>query len=239
MLQRDWATKVFLAAALFTTLSFGSAWAAPVLKITEVYEGVPGEDVTEDWIEITNFGDMTFTFGVDGDLYFDDGSGDPTENEQVFGITDLTPGESAIVVLGNAASDAVDFFNAWGGGANLSGVELGYLDGDDAPGLGQGGEDVYLFDGNTAGANVVDTVNYLGNDNGGAVGSTWVWDVAEGSFDGDTWAVDGVWGAFTAPTAAGDDGEFPLVGSPGAVPEPSTLVLFGAAAILSIRRRNR
>ena len=211
-----------------------AAFGAADLKITEIYEGVPGDDVTSDWIEITNFGDMTYTFGVDGNLYFDDSSADPTVNEPVTGITAIAPGESVIVMISDDSADVSVFYSTWG--PNVAGVQVGYLAGVNAPGLGQGGEPIYLFDGNTIGANVVDTVSYLGNDNG-IPGATWVYDPGAGSFNGTLQAVDGVYGAFTAPVAGGDLGEYPFVGSPGAVPTPGAAALLALAGIAGIRRR--
>jgi len=227
-------TMFGLAAAMLPITAMGAA----DLKITEIYEGVSGDDITEDWLEITNFGNMPFELGVDGDLFFDDGSADPTEDEMVTGISSIGVGESVVVVLGNAQTDADDFVNAWGA-ANLSGVQVGFLAGDDPGGLSQGGEDVFLFDGNTAGANVVDSVFYLGTDQGGTAGSTWVWDPIAGTFPGDLSAQDGVFGAFTAPTAAGDFGEFPLIGSPGAIPAPGAASLLGLGGLAAMRRRRR
>ena len=168
-----------------------------------------------------------------GPLYFDDGSADPTEDEQVTGIGTIGAGESVVVVLGNSSSDVNAFVNAWGA-ANLSGVQIGFLAGDDPGGLSQGGEDLFFFDGNTAGAGVVDSTSYLGSDSG-IPGATWTW-----SGDADNLVVQsisGVDGAFTAPVAAGDDGEFALVGSPGVIPAPGAAALLGLGGLAAGRRR--
>jgi hypothetical protein len=228
--------QVSLYTVAAVALGFGAnAWAVPVLQVTEIYEGVDGPDGTVDWAEITNFGDMTFTFGVDGELYYDDDSQDPTVDERVFGITDIAPGESVIVALSNTATDAIGFFNFWGAG-NLTGVEIGYIAGDNAPGLGQGGDQVNFFDGNTAGANLIDSASFAGSDNG-VQGRTWVYNVGTNSWDGATQAVDGTWGAFTAPNFAGSNGDLPIIGSPGLVPEPATIGLLAMGGLLAARRR--
>ncbi len=40
------------------------------LQITEMWPGnEPGNNLTEDWFEIVNFGDAAWISGVDGDLY--------------------------------------------------------------------------------------------------------------------------------------------------------------------------
>jgi len=202
------------------------------LQLTEVYEGVSGDDITEDWVEITNFGTMDFVFGVDGELYYDDSSMDPAEDEQVTGITDIGAGESVVIVLANSPTDVDDFVDAWGA-SNLTGVDVGYLIGDDPGGLSQGGETLYFFDGNSAGANIVLSGSFVGSDNAGVPGSTWtgIGDLTEQS-------VDGVQGAFTAPVGAGDFGVIPLVGSPGvAIPEPTSLALFGLSGIALLMHR--
>lgn len=222
--------------ALATLAVPAAAFGVFDLKITEVYEGVDGDDITGDWIEITNFGDTSYTFGVDGNLWYDDSSANPTEDEMVTGITAIAPGESVVVVLENAPGEVTTFVNAWGP-ANLAGVQVGYLLGDDPGGLSQGGEDLYLFDGNTGAAGIVDTVLYLGVDNG-TQGSTWTWDPNAGNFPGTLQSVSGVNGAYTAPTAAGDSGEFALIGSPGRiVPAPGAAALLGLAGIAGLRRR--
>jgi MYXO-CTERM domain-containing protein len=211
----------------------GAAAATFNLQITEVYEGVSGDDVTEDWIEITNFGNMDFVFGVDGELYFDDSSADPTEDERVTGITSIGVGESVVVVLGNASSDVSDFVNAWGA-SNLTGVQIGFLDGDDPGGLSQGGEELFLFDGNSAGAGLVDSTDYVGS-NDGVPGRTWTWTGDDNLLSAQS--VIGVAGAFLAPVAAGDSGEFQLIGSPGVIPAPAAAGLFGLAGLAAARRR--
>ncbi len=211
----------------------GVASAAFHLQITEVYEGAPGEDATADWIEITNFGDVSYDFGVDGDLFFDDGSADPTVDARLTGVSSIGVGESVVIVLSTDTVDVDEFIAAWGA-SNLVGVQIGSLL-NDAPGLGQGGEDVYLFDGNTAGASVIDSTSYLGSDNGGIAGSTWTWSGDADSLD--TVSVLGVNGAFQGVAFAGDSGEFALIGSPGAIPAPGSAALLGLGGLVAVRRR--
>jgi len=211
----------------------GVASAAFNLQITEVYEGAPGEDATADWIEITNFGDMAYDFGVDGNLFFDDGSADPTVDAQLTGFSSIGAGESVVLVLSTDTADVIEFIAAWGAG-NLAGVQIGSLL-NDAPGLGQGGEDVFLFDANTLGAGVIDSTSYLGSDNGGVAGSTWTWSGDANTLS--TSSVLGVDGAFQGVAFAGDAGEYALIGSPGAIPAPGVAGLFGLGGLAAARRR--
>ena len=57
--------------------------------------GLDGTEATSDWFEFTNFGDMA-AIGLDGNLYYDDNSADPTVDDQMFGVDTIAPGESVI-----------------------------------------------------------------------------------------------------------------------------------------------
>jgi len=71
------------------------------LQITEMWPGnEPGSNLTADWFELTNFGDTAWDAAVDGDLYFDDGSFDPSAADLMNGITSIAPGESVVFVDG-------------------------------------------------------------------------------------------------------------------------------------------
>jgi hypothetical protein len=112
------------------------------LQVTEIWPGNgAGSDLTADWFEITNIGTEAWVSGVAPDLYYDDDSQDPSVADLINGLTQLDPGEAAIVVIGVAA-DAQTFKTVWGPVLDLTNVEIGFTDG---AGLGAGGDGVSLF----------------------------------------------------------------------------------------------
>jgi hypothetical protein len=48
-------------------------------------EGLPRSDATSDWFELTNLGDVAAT-GLDGKLFYDDNSDDPTAAVAILGL---------------------------------------------------------------------------------------------------------------------------------------------------------
>jgi hypothetical protein len=122
------------------------------LQITEIWPGQDGDDLTADWFEITNFGDQAWVSGVDSDLYYDDESQDPNVADLISGINAIQPGESAVVLVGQANSVAV-FTSVWGPDYDLAGVEIGWTDG---AGVGQDGDGITLFVGQPAAGTIVD-----------------------------------------------------------------------------------
>ncbi|WP_405565008.1 choice-of-anchor I family protein [Polaribacter sp. Asnod6-C07] len=116
------------------------------LKITEIFAGQEGTDLTEDWFEIQNTGTTAWVSGIDPDLYYDDDSADADKAVLINGITDLQPGERAIVLItGNTGNEIDTFSSIWSPVINLSNIEIGYTDGS---GLGAGGDAVTLWLGN-------------------------------------------------------------------------------------------
>jgi len=109
------------------------------LQITEIWPGNgEGDNVTSDWFEITNVGDVAWTPAM-GDLYFDDDSQDYTTADLISGITSIQPGESVIAI---DDTDTTEFIAVWSSVYNLTGVQIGTYDGS---GLGGGGDTVTLF----------------------------------------------------------------------------------------------
>lgn len=227
------ATVFTLCAAM--TLSAAAAHAAYDLQITELYSGHSVEaDVTEDWFELTNFGDMAWDMAVDGPLYYDDNSQDAMVADPLMGVSSIGPGESVVFVLGSEVAVAVEFAAAY---SNLPGLTVGWVDGS---GLGGGGDGATIFTGvsnfpdpPTVGA-ILDFEEYPDYDAavaGGVIdGSTW--DVVN-----QQWSVAGQHGALAS--VAG--GAYPIIGSPGtATPEPTAMALSLAGLMgLSASRRRR
>lgn len=222
----------------FSALSAFSATTANAafdLRITEIWPGNdPGENLTSDWFEVTNFGDTAWTAAVDGDLYFDDDSQgrDDDFNPPVFdssipdlmsGIATINPGESVVFV----DDDTIDEFAAvWGTAVDLP--QIGIHAGS---GLGQGGDGVTLFIsvGAPAGlASIIDFQAYPAADLSGGQS----YDVTTGEFS----TVAG----FAAQTSVVNDLSQPAIGSPGfLVPEPTTVALIAmlAGSLAATRRR--
>lgn len=126
------------------------------LRVTEIWPGQDGADLTADWFEITNFGDVPWVSGVDADLYYDDDSQDPAVADLINGITDIQAGESVIVMVDTEAAVAV-FSDVWSPDYDLTDVEIGWTDGS---GLGQGGDGVTLFLGTPSEETVIDFAAY-------------------------------------------------------------------------------
>ena len=128
----------------------------PDLRITEIWPGQQGTDVTEDWFEITNFGAKSWNGMQDEPLFYDDESQDPTDAVQISGISEIDAGQSLIVVVGDS-SDAQEFRTVWGEVYDIGDVEIGWADGS---GLGQGGDAATLFLGTPSPMNIIDFASY-------------------------------------------------------------------------------
>ncbi|ESA36976.1 endonuclease exonuclease phosphatase [Leptolyngbya sp. Heron Island J] len=171
------------------------------LQITEIWSGQSGDDLTADWFEITNTGTTAWVSGVDPDLFYDDESQDAAAADLIQGITQLEPGDSAIVVIDNAAA-VTDFINVWSPVIDLTGVEVGFVDG---AGLGSGGDAVTLWVGDPTTTGVLADVEAYPAATSGV------------SYDVDLAAesVAGQNGAVETLALAGTSGTEPAVGSPG------------------------
>ncbi|MEO1090948.1 MAG: DUF3616 domain-containing protein [Pseudomonadota bacterium] len=178
------------------------------LQITEIWPGQSGTDLTVDWFEITNRGNVAWVEGVDPDLFYDDESADPADADLIQGLNRLDPGQSAIVVLvdGLALGDEVLTFNeVWADVANLSGVEVGYA--LDAAGLGGGGDAATLFLGGPSAATIADQASYP--DTGANDGQSYDVDLMAFSTEGNANE------AVVTTVLGGNDGTVPATASPG------------------------
>jgi hypothetical protein len=205
--------------AVAAGLLASAAWAAE-FRITEAYTGVSGSDGTADWFEITNFGAGAGT--LDG-LFYDDESADPTNNYALPAFT-LAPMESAVILIEADPGDVAVFEAFWGLAG--SGVQIGVTGGGS---LGQGGDAVWVFESNQPGAAAIDSLVY-----DGALGGTasTIEDVT--GMGPLALSQVGVNGAFASVGTAAPGN---LIGSPGVIPEPASLMLLGLGAAALRRRR--
>ncbi len=207
-----------------------SAMAAIDLQITETWTGLSGEDGTADWIEVTNFGT---TPADTGNYWYDDNGPNIGDGGNLDSFV-LNQGETAIFLLDTAPADdvtyttAVEEFTAiWGSVANV-----GHTNG--GGGLGQGGDSANLMLGD---GTVIDTLAYASS------GDFETFEKIGGTVQ---LSVDGVNGAYESAQFFNDNiGPSPdflvtMVGSPGAVPEPASILLLcsGAACIMMRRRQS-
>ena len=188
------------------------------VRITEVDPNGSSAAYAADWFEILNTGSTTVDLTG---WKMDDNSDLFTSAVGMRGTTRLAPGQLAVFLEGNAtgttdATIGAAFQTAWG--ANLpSNLTLGFYGGSGV-GLSAGGDAVNLFDstGNPM-ASVSFGATTVGQtlDNAADLNNTTISQIS----------VAGVDGAFNEATG-------PEVGSPGAVPEPSSMALFAMGATL-------
>lgn len=182
------------------------------LLITEVDANGSGAAYGADWFEIFNAGSTTLDLTG---WKMDDSSAAFATAVGMRGTTSLAPGQLAVFLEGNSTGTTdltigTNFRAAWG--ANLpSNLTLGFYGGSGV-GLSASGDGVNLFDSTgTKMAGVSFGASTLGQtfDNAAGVNNGTLTQIS----------VVGVNGAFTS-------GNGVEVGSPGLVPEPSSLALF-------------
>jgi 2',3'-cyclic-nucleotide 2'-phosphodiesterase (5'-nucleotidase family) len=177
------------------------------LVITEIFSGQEGDDLTADWFEILNTGDVAWVSGVDADLYYDDDSADGAAADLIQGITDIQPGERVIVLItDNTAGEVANFSTIWGEVVDLTGIEIGFTDG---AGLGGGGDAVTLWIGDPLTTMPVATGTYP--DTASNDGQSYDLELSEFSLVGNT--------SFAVETLAlgGSASDVPNIASPGNV----------------------
>jgi hypothetical protein len=199
-----------LAGNPFAGISGNSAWnfttsasAAPLydLQITEIWAGQQGTQLTGDWFEITNRGSEAWVASSHPALYYDDDSQSAAEADPINAITQIDPGESVIVVIGSNAGVTSTFFTVWSPVINLTGIDIGWVNG---AGLGQGGDAVALWVGGPAGT-PDDFAAYPAL----ASGVSYDVDLAAPS------TVGNASGAVATTATGGTSGTEPAIGSPG------------------------
>ena len=79
----------FVVTLMTAILSTAPARAVFDLRITEVWVGQDGSDLSEDWFELRNYGDMAWTT-ADGAMTVNDNTGGLTTDVPVSGITEIT-----------------------------------------------------------------------------------------------------------------------------------------------------
>ena len=72
----------------------------------------PGDNLSEDWFEVTNVGDASWSSATDGALWFDDDSAATSNADLMSGIASISPGESVVYVDGGAAG-AAEWSTLW------------------------------------------------------------------------------------------------------------------------------
>lgn len=219
--------KKFLLAAALVAASSLTAHAQTGIRITEINSA--GSSGQTDWFELTNFGPSAVTLT---NWKMDDNSASFSLGAVLNGVTSLNAGQSAIFLqptsAGAFAAAQSSFLNAWFGSSVLpSGFLIGYAV-DGGIGLSGSGDAVNIYNGGgllqaslTFGSNAASAGRTF--DNWAGLDNTTI----------ATLSTVGVKGAFLS--ASGLE-----IGSPGAIPEPSTYALLAglsAFCFVAVRRK--
>jgi hypothetical protein len=93
-----------VSALALTAASEHSADAQFNLQITEIWPGNdPGSNLSQDWFEVTNIGTSAWSAALDGNLYWEDVSADPTLAVLLSGVASIAANESVVFVNGGPA----------------------------------------------------------------------------------------------------------------------------------------
>lgn len=215
---------VGLVVILAASASIMPAEAETILEITEIWAGSDGSDITPDWFELTNYGDMPWIAASGPVLTVNDSGGGTGTDAVVSDLADILPGESAIILMEGSAATRQSFFDIWNPvKPMLELANIGWAAGSGL-GLSQTGDGVNVWLNDI----LEDTVNY------GSATSDISMDtvLGEDSFIGNR--------SGAVATLVTNDAGSPAVGSPGmVVPEPGStvLVLLGMAGLAYAHRR--
>ncbi len=179
------------------------------LAITEIWSGQSGDDVTEDWFEITNRAGATLDI-TSAQLYYDDDSADPQNAVQIQGLTELAPGESAIVIVDGGSEAVSEFREAWSNLEGIASLKVGYA--PDASGLSGGGDAATLWQGDPRiDGDQVAFEAYPDTDG---------FDAAAWNVDVQRFVTQGDEGVVSSLALGGDGGDVPALASPGIASQP-------------------
>lgn len=213
--------------AMTAMVALGSpAFAQFDLQVTEVspfgtdFNNAPDDAV--EFIEITNFGNTVFQFGIDGDLFFDDQPANADNADPILGVDTIAAGESAIFLnidFDNDNNTTTDFTPETGAEFFLDQFptfegQIGYFNGSGLSSSGADGATLFLTDVGidpTAG----DIISELGFEEGSQVLGQ--------SFQAPI-------NAFATPTPG-------FVAA--AVPEPTTAGILTLLSLLAVGKRRR
>ncbi|MDA8692863.1 T9SS type A sorting domain-containing protein [Saprospiraceae bacterium] len=118
---------------------------ATSLEVTEIFPGQIGDDLTPDWFEITNRGDVPYVASEDGNLWYDDDSADANAATIINGIDQIGPNESVVILVSDDPEDVISFDSIWSEVINLDNVQIGLSDG---AALGDSGDAAVIWIGN-------------------------------------------------------------------------------------------
>ena len=127
--------KNSLRLAMAASVAFTASVASAQVHITEV---MSSSGVTDDWIEITNYGSSAISISS---WRFDDGSFTVGASQALLGVTSIGAGESVIFIESANGANISSFRQFWGG---LGGVQVGYYSGSGL-GLSSGGDGAIIF----------------------------------------------------------------------------------------------
>ncbi len=214
-----------LSVAAIGVLSLGvSTNAHADLRITEVMSSSGGGG-TNDWFEVTNFG--ASSIDITG-FRMDDDSNSFGSSRELFGdgFTEIGAGETVVFLETATPATQLDAFREFWFGANVpSNFKIGSYSGSGVS-FSSGGDGVVVFD--SAGT-VMAPLTLFG---AATTGSSF--DNYDGSLTSGLPASQvGVNGAFVSNNALGN------IGSPGAIPEPSSVAVMAIVGLVGCGLRRK